>query len=309
MPAIPVTYASPGLRWGLFLEDNPGAYVEFGVETGEGLGIPPHLLKSPDELFVTATIYFPKPTGWPAPPDRPPVMGYKALASEIKGALDHPSDRYNTMCTKALGRALKRAGYPDSTVDLKALVHWRQREAEIGAITAGTSSIEIPAAQVGAAIDAAGMAELGDGGGDDGNAPDEGVVSGSTVSEAVEVATEADVQALREAISALGPRSSEVTKWCRAKGWRVSKLDTVEQITETMAFITRLLGVDPETGELNPLAEQVQELISGLSDEEKPAFVVFCKSQGIDPTVAEVDTTQLTELMLQELLGWLEVAN
>lgn len=317
MAAISPTYASPGLRWGIMLEDHPGAYVEFGLTTGEELGIPPHLLKSPDEPFVTATIHFPPPQqgfGVAREAQRQPVLGYKALNSTINGQLDHPSDRYNMMCTKALGRALKRAGYPDDKQDLKALVLWRQREAEIGAIAAGTSSVQIQPAAIEAAIEAAGHRELDAGSADDGNAPDdpaELVVSGSTVQgpvDVVEMATEDEILAMRQAISALGDKASEVTKWCRAKGWRVTKLETREEVAETMAFVMRLSGVDPDTGETSALAEQVQELIAGLTDEEKPAFTAFCKSQGIDPTVAEVDTSQLTENSLQELLGWLEVA-
>lgn len=121
MPEISRDYASPGLRWGLLLEDHPGATYKFEAIKGTELGIPADF--GGNGNFVRATIEI---------PGHAPVFGFKPLAEATK-----TPDGYNLACTKALGRALKRAGYPDSTVDLRHLVLWRQRKVELARLEAG----------------------------------------------------------------------------------------------------------------------------------------------------------------------------
>lgn len=127
MPTISPDYASPGLRMGLLLEDFPQASHRFEVRDAAALGIPEHMAGTGE--FCVAII---------ERPGMPDAIGWKPLPA--KG----DPEAWNVLCTKALGRALKRAGYPDDLPDLKALVLWRQRNAEIGAIGAGHIQQALP---------------------------------------------------------------------------------------------------------------------------------------------------------------------
>lgn len=153
MGQISESYASPGLRLGLLLEDHPQATYEFRLATGDELGVPDEYGST--KKFCVATITF--------GPDRAAVTAWKPVAG------NGTPDEWNILCTKTLGRALKRAGYPDDLHDLKALVLWRQREAEIAAIKAGALPLDVPRANaiaalpeadpMQAALDAAGVAD------------------------------------------------------------------------------------------------------------------------------------------------------
>lgn len=139
MGQISESYASPGLRLGLMLEDNPGAAYDFRLAVGDEVGVPGEYGGA--GKFCVCTITFPD--------GRPDVVAWKPVAA--KG---QPDD-WNVLCTKTLGRALKRAGYPDDLHDLKALVLWRQREAEIAAIRAGSLPLDVPRADTIAALPSA----------------------------------------------------------------------------------------------------------------------------------------------------------
>lgn len=127
MAQISPDYASPGLRLGLLLHDHPNAHYDFKQVKGTELGIPANFGGEGD--FCLATIHFgdgrADASAWkPVPP---------------KG----DAELWNVLQTKTLGRALKKAGYPDDLRDLKALVLWRQRDAEISAIVSGTQQVAI----------------------------------------------------------------------------------------------------------------------------------------------------------------------
>lgn len=125
-------YASPGLRWGLLLEDHPNASVEFTSGTASEYGVPGQY--GGDKPVCVATIDFGS--------DRPAITAYKVVPDR------GDPDQWNLLCTKTLGRALKRAGYPDDMPSLRALVLWRQRNAEVDAIEGGhvLQAIEAPKA-------------------------------------------------------------------------------------------------------------------------------------------------------------------
>lgn len=129
MANIAEDYVSPSLRWGIFKEDHPDASVEFTSVKGTTLGIPKDF--GGDEDYCLATISR-------QPGDDSPIIGYKPVADTkgIRG--DHISDKWNILCTKALGRAIKRAGYPDTTEDLKLFILYKQRMAEQEAIRDGS---------------------------------------------------------------------------------------------------------------------------------------------------------------------------
>lgn len=136
MGAISESYASPGLRLGLLLEDHPDATYTFDLVSGESIGVPSSF--GGGKQFCLCTITFGA--------GRASVSAWKPVPD--KGS----PDDWNILCTKTLGRALKRAGYPDDLHDLKALVLWRQREAEIAAIKAGTQVLALPTANAIAAL-------------------------------------------------------------------------------------------------------------------------------------------------------------
>lgn len=129
MAQISPDYASPGLRLGLLLHDHPNATYEFELVKGTDVGTPAEF--GGNQNFCKATIHFGD--------GRADASATKPVPA--KGT----ADEWNVLCTKTLGRALKKAGYPDNTKDLKALVLWRQRDAEIAAITTGTQQVAIAA--------------------------------------------------------------------------------------------------------------------------------------------------------------------
>ena len=128
MANIAEDYVSPSLRWGIFKEDHPDASVDFTSVKGTELGIPKDF--GGDEDYCLATIHR-------YPNDESPIIGYKPVADAKAVRGDHVSDKWNILCTKALGRAMKRAGYPDTTEDLKLFVLYKQRMAEQEAIREG----------------------------------------------------------------------------------------------------------------------------------------------------------------------------
>lgn len=140
MPDIDPSYASPNIRWALLLTDFPGAEYSFRSALGSDIGVPEHW--GGDEEHVIATITFPAHT------QRAPIEAAKAVAEALtvdrwtagrrqKVTLDRSSEEWERVCTIALGRALKRAGYPPNMNELKAVMVWRRRLAEIDAVQGG----------------------------------------------------------------------------------------------------------------------------------------------------------------------------
>lgn len=123
MPNIPQTYCSPLTRWALCVEDWPGASHTFETTTGSDPRVNVPAEFGGTGKFLLCVIDF------GAGNERKPATGWKPLTGVKPNA-----DEYNIVCTKALGRALKRAGYPDDLDDLRACILWRQRRAEIAAI-------------------------------------------------------------------------------------------------------------------------------------------------------------------------------
>ena len=104
------------------MEDHPGATQKCDMRQGSTLGIPDEF--GGQGIFCVCTIQI---------PDREPVVAWKPVPPR------GDADAWVVACTKTLGRALKKAGYPDDLNDLKGLMHWRQREAEIAAILGGNA--------------------------------------------------------------------------------------------------------------------------------------------------------------------------
>lgn len=149
------SYASPNLRWALLLEDHPSATHSFRVGRAEEFGVPPDF--GGDQQVVVCTIIFPAESGLQ------PSVAYKEV-TDSKGRPIPQSDwdpaTWNVLTTKALGRACKRAGYPDSLPELKALVHWRQRTAEVEALVAGRTPLAaLGPGHADQALDAAAVAD------------------------------------------------------------------------------------------------------------------------------------------------------
>jgi hypothetical protein len=138
---IPETYASPGLRWGLFLHDHPHApdpVFRMARFDDPEVNVPEEFATGGQEKFtgdfVVCTIDpadgGQKITAWREIPSR-----------EKRGGAWHDlartPDNWRKLTTMALGRALKQAGYADDTSDLKALLLWRRRDVEMRMLEAG----------------------------------------------------------------------------------------------------------------------------------------------------------------------------
>jgi len=131
---VPDSYASPWLRWSLLLTDHPDAKQEFTLQHGTDTGVPADF--GGDDQLCVATVTV---------PGQGRFLGYKEIP---RSARDRDPDTWNLLCAKALGRALKRAGYPSDLQDLKALMLWRRRNEEIRVLGHGMAVTEMPSAAV-----------------------------------------------------------------------------------------------------------------------------------------------------------------
>lgn len=275
MAAISPTYATPGLRWGLLLEDHPGAVCSFELTPGADLGIPPQF--GGDQMYCVATITFPAETG------KPPVSGWKAVQSERANSSDHQSDVWLKLTTKALGRALKRAGYPGDTKELKALVLWRQRDAEITAITAGTANLQLAGVDVAGAIEAAATTHNAVDA-DDGATPDTDADDG--VTDAVVVDTEPPSQAavtlVRAAFGNLGSKQADLRAWAREQGINVTNPATGDHADRVLRKCAELNDgeVTQPVEALDP--EAIADAVAALDDTERQVLRNALPGFGID---------------------------
>lgn len=206
MPDFSETYASPGLRWGLLLEDHSRAEKSFALGKAATQNVPAEY--GAESPVCVCTITFGS--------DRPDVVAYK----KVSGKGD--PDDWNLLCTKTLGRALKGAGYPDDMKDLKALVLWRQRNAEVAAVEGGhvLQAIEAPKPTDGdeddlsrAAVDHGDEHEDAIIVGDDGDPPDDQIL--------------AEIRTLLSALP--GDKQSEAQGWGRANCGRLLNPPTQAQ--------------------------------------------------------------------------------
>lgn len=323
--AVAESYAGPGLRWGLMLEDHPGAWADFKTQTGDELGIP-GILGGGDTLYCVATVHFPDDTG------RLPVMGFKHIPADPQppntpNKDGHLSDLWQTLCTKALGRAVGRAGYPANIPDLQALVVWRKRNNEITALQSGHATLALTESSPEKALGAAGRSSADDAD-DDGN--DDDVVEGELVDadDSPEAGapdltlvppSPATMTEVRATINALGPLSSELARWAKDNDIRVGKPQTEHDAQRLLAHGKAMLtGTDAEPDEHDepvvtpddvppaddaPTPETILELVAGLNDAETRAYTAFLESVHIDPTIPVAEWAGET---LVEVLGWLD---
>lgn len=106
-------YISTSLRWSMFKADWPDATVEFTEGTAADAGIPASFSKKDEKVCIATVTRFKGDT---------PFIGYKSV-SDAKG---RDTDAWNVLCSKAMGRALKKAGSPDNMNDLKVLMRFRE---------------------------------------------------------------------------------------------------------------------------------------------------------------------------------------
>lgn len=113
MPINFEDYISTSLRWSMFKADWPDATVEFMEGTAVDAGIPASFSKKDERVCIATVTRFLGDT---------PFIGYKSV-SDAKG---RDTDAWNVLCSKAMGRALKKAGVSDSMTDLKVLMRFRE---------------------------------------------------------------------------------------------------------------------------------------------------------------------------------------
>lgn len=107
-------YLSTSVRWAMFKADWPDGAIEFTESTPAEIGIPTSFSKKDEKICVATVTRF---TG-----DDRPIVAYKA-ESDVRGNRD--TDAWHALCSKAMGRAMKKAGYPDTITDLKILMKFR----------------------------------------------------------------------------------------------------------------------------------------------------------------------------------------
>ncbi len=146
---IPETYAGPLLRWALLLEDFPAATYETEWISSDQAGIPADFHPEREPGFCVVTITFPPGSG------KPPAVGRRPPDRNKEGQPLMRAEDWETLTTKTLGRALKNAGYPSDKMQLKAVVHWRQRQLELAAIAGGATVAALGPGALDAALDAA----------------------------------------------------------------------------------------------------------------------------------------------------------
>jgi len=304
---ISESYASPGLRWGLILEDHPGTTFHFELMAGTEIpdvAVPEQYGGARD--FCVATIRFPADSGLAD------VVAYKSVPSE------GTADEWNVLCTKTLGRALKRAGYPDDLHDLKALVLWRQRNAEVAAIATGGTQLAIGTGEaVTAALEAAGVSDPSAVAGDDG----ETVVAETDdeVREAMRRADDALLGDVRERFSALaGGEQKQVRDMLSSDGINPIRPATVGDAETVLAAIAAVQGVDAGTGEIveaeivaddPPEAEwpegtaDIVELTAGLEGKDRKLWVGFLATMVL---AADAHPATWTDKQRSAALDWLD---
>lgn len=108
-------YLSTSVRWAMFKADWPDGAIEFTESTPAEIGIPGSFSKKDEKICVATVTRF---TG-----DDRPIVAYKA-ESDVRGARD--TDSWHALCSKAMGRAMKKAGYPDTMTDLRILMKFRE---------------------------------------------------------------------------------------------------------------------------------------------------------------------------------------
>ena len=114
MPVNFDDYISTSLRWAMFKADWPEATVEFSEGTAGDAGIPVSFHKKDEKVCIATITRFDG--------DKRPMIGYKTLSD----ARSRDTDSWNVLCSKAMGRALKKAGYPDNMNDLKVWMRFRE---------------------------------------------------------------------------------------------------------------------------------------------------------------------------------------
>lgn len=114
--AIADDYLSTSLRWSLFKADWPDGAIEFREASAEDLDIPKSFRKDNEMICVATLTRFPN--------DPTPIMAYKSESSVAGNQRD--TDAWHSLTSKAMGRALKKAGYPDRMADLKVLMNFRK---------------------------------------------------------------------------------------------------------------------------------------------------------------------------------------
>jgi hypothetical protein len=107
-------YLSTSVRWALFKADFPDGHIEFSDGTPQDLGIPESFSKKGERLCIAKLTRF---VG-----DPEPVISFKSQNDAPK----NDTDAWHVLCSKAMGRALKKAGYPDTMGDLKTLINFRK---------------------------------------------------------------------------------------------------------------------------------------------------------------------------------------
>ncbi len=139
---ISEAYMTPNLRWGFYVLDHPGApEPTYTLLTPEEAGVPAAFCRDetggPVEAFVRCTLKD-AAGNIVATGDREIPTNEKRRTGKM-APFARTAENWRKLRTMALGRALKAAGYPDTTDDLKAFLLYRQRLLEFGVLPSPTA--------------------------------------------------------------------------------------------------------------------------------------------------------------------------
>ena len=131
----PDKYASARLRWGFYKADHPGCpepiLEEADADRLRAVGLtPPPAGWGDDNVagFILCTLV--DANGMVTGRDYKEVPRTEVVRNATRPFVKTP-ESWRNLCGKALGRALKAAGYPDAIADLRPLLLWRQRLVEL----------------------------------------------------------------------------------------------------------------------------------------------------------------------------------
>jgi len=133
--AIAKEYMSPNLRWGLFVMDNPGApEPTYEILSAQQVDVPADFCFDDTggavTQFVRCTLRRPDGTVISTGDKEIPVQEKRTTGQVV--TFRRTAENWRKLRTMSLGRALKAAGYPDMSTDLRTFLTYRHRLVEMG---------------------------------------------------------------------------------------------------------------------------------------------------------------------------------
>jgi hypothetical protein len=148
-------YISPNARMAMFLREHPNAKEpKYSTRTPSQVGIPSEFMGSAASDIVCFVELDPGDDGevitaWhEIPAEEVYYEGRGSNRNKRTRPFSRTPEAWQKLCTMTLGRALKKAGYPDDRDDLALAFHFRQRIAELELYRQGFDVKALTAARI-----------------------------------------------------------------------------------------------------------------------------------------------------------------